>query len=226
MVSVATETEKVVQEFTTGGEMFTAWDVTRILRNRLPSENIKHPSVKTEVYRLFDTDEMGIYGREQVNVGSKVSPFVYHMPHLDPDDYDPSWLDAQIGASKTVAVSSVTATPSTASTPATSHSSSVGSRPSRKTVKITAEGRINVPTNMLGNFGSLAYLSITKAQCGGSTVKALEISSTPTSSDLRSYKVNADGRVRISTRYLNRSIGIAQTYSVIPAGNTIVIVAN
>jgi len=108
MVSIGTEVEKVIIEMTRNRRLFTAHDITKLLRHRLDGENIRHNDVKKEVHALYDNDDMGIYTRTQIGVGTKVSPFVYHLSHQDPStDYNKDWVNTTIQLAKAVSVNPI-----------------------------------------------------------------------------------------------------------------------
>jgi len=109
MISLSNEVEQVVQDTTRNRRLFTAHDVTRLLRHKLDGENIRHNEVKRLVHEMHDNDDMGIYTRTQVNLGTRVSPFVYHLNHQDPTvDYDKDWVDNKIQASSTTTIDPMT----------------------------------------------------------------------------------------------------------------------
>jgi hypothetical protein len=226
MISVATEVATVVDEFVQEGEMFSAFDVTRALRNRLPGENIRHASVKTEVHSIFTNGDMTIYQREQVDVGTRVNPFIYHLPHEDPEDYNPRWLDAQLGNTVPVSVAPM-AIINPASIPDPTPSTTTASDPhdrtalidslnsGYKTVKTSSDGRLNLPVKMLQPFSGTVYVSLAVVRKNGQNVDALTVSNqnTAPNSLIRTYQVNADGRLRLSPRYLNKA-GQSDKYAV------------
>ena len=233
MISVATEVATVVDEFVQEGEMFSAFDVTRALRDRLPNENVRHVGVKTEVHNIFTNGDMTIYQREQVDVGTRINPFIYHLPHEDPEDYNPRWLDAKLGNTVPVTVAPMAILnpasvpdagasvpdPSTATTPtADPHDRTVlvdSLNSGYKTVKTSSDGRLNLPVKMLKPFSGTVYVSLAVVRKNGQNVDALTVSNQNTAPTalIRTYKVNADGRLRLSPRYLNRA-GQSDKYAI------------
>jgi len=75
---------------------------------------------------------------------------------------------------------------------------------------------------MLNNFGNQAVIVVTSAQNQGQSVKALKV--TPNASNgVKTYKINADGRLRISAKFLDL-IGTSSTYLVREVQDGVVIV--
>jgi hypothetical protein len=230
MVSVATEAEKIVEEFTQNGDMFSAFDVTRSLRNAFTNENIRHSDVKAKVNQIFTNDDMGIYHREQVDIGTRVNPFIYHLPHEDAEDYNPRWLDSQLGIASPVTATPVIATIQTPSTNSSTitpqqvqQSMQAVSQADRvlslttgfSKLKTTQEGRLNLPASILKNFSGKVYVSLSTVRKDNQNVDALTISDQNVAPNalIRTYNVNSDGRLRISARYLNKA-GKSDNYAV------------
>jgi hypothetical protein len=108
MVSIGTEVEKVITEMTRNRRLFTAHDITKLLRHRLDGENIRHNDVKKEVHSLYDNDDMGIYTRTQVGIGTRIAPFVYHLTHQDPNtDYSKDWVNTVIQLANNVSINPI-----------------------------------------------------------------------------------------------------------------------
>jgi hypothetical protein len=110
-MSINEEVEKVVIEMTKNRRLFTAHDVTKLVRHSVDGENVRHNDVKKEVHSLFDNDEMGIYERTQVRLGSSGSPFVYHLNHQDPNqDYNKDWVNTTIKLSNSTGINPIDGT--------------------------------------------------------------------------------------------------------------------
>ena len=246
MVNLNTEIETVVTDFTRNRRLFTAHDVTKVLRAKLTGERIRHSDVQKQVHALFHDDKMGIYTRTQVSLGANQDPFVYHLNHQDPNtEYESDWVAKSNGA-----ISATSSNPSahtfhavgrpiTAPTPANSTpytgvfttTGSVTSATSTvttandgfKSCLTTVEGRLQVPTSMIGYLDSKAYIRLGKVQKHGNTVDALIVSNDPVNS-ITSYSVNSDNRVRISKKYLSK-IGGTGSYALKSTTDSIVIVA-
>jgi hypothetical protein len=214
MISINREVENVVSELTRNSRLFTAYDVTRILRHRFDGEKIFHKEIKRAVHAVYDGDQMGIYSRSQIRVGAG-QPFVYHLNQNDPStDYNDAWVNAflQLQASLSNPIDPITGqpvTPSvTPSAPVTVNSTKVASRTQAlsnggKTVKVTKEGRLNIPVDMLEGFSDTAYLSLTIARQGKFNVDAISITATKPMVALKAYGINSDGRLRVSKKFLD-----------------------
>jgi len=85
------KTKDTVNDFVAKGYMFTAYDVTKTLRNA--GEFVKHSDVNAVVQSMRSNGEMDNYEREVVDVGSSVQPFVYYHPHSDVSKYDQHWVE-------------------------------------------------------------------------------------------------------------------------------------
>jgi hypothetical protein len=275
MTSLANEVEKVVVEMTRNRRIFTAHDITKLLRHRLDGENIRHNDVKKEVHSLYDNDDMGIYMRTQVNMGTRVAPFVYHLSHQDPNqDYSKDWVQTMIDLANNVSINpidgstisnddddddTISLTPPvptsvTGSIKGVKPLKRVGSAPQPVTSMptmgvianlkvtnalrdvasskndgfytrtVTSEGRLTVPINMIkGSFLNEVYVTVGSALKSGKTVDALVLSTDKTNA-IKTYNINADGRLRISSKFLNK-IGSSSTYSVKEANGSVVIIA-
>jgi len=117
MCDHATETEVInsTKDLISKRKMFTAWDVTRIVRDKL-SNNVPNREVKKVVHSLFFTQQMDDYQRATVPVASadpQAPPFVYHPPELDPTVYDPISNLPNSGSGSTQATPVISATPVT-----------------------------------------------------------------------------------------------------------------
>lgn len=209
MISLANEVKNTVNEFVNNKKMFTAFDVTTAIRLRNSGERISHRDVRVFVHRMFDNNEMGIYDRTNGQIGSSVSPFVFHLSHEDVSEYDPDWVQSYVGNSNN----------STAVQTASQQSNSQPCKKSDKTVYVTNEKRINVPHTMLKDF-STGYMTIASVLKDGKNVDAILISSVPTSNlALKKYNVSQTNRIRISEKFLKR-IGSVEKYNVSKTGTS------
>jgi hypothetical protein len=228
MISIRTEVKKVVSELTKYQRLFTAHDVTRILRHQLDGERINHKDVKVEVHSIFTSDNMGIYDRSPLNVGTAVSPFVYHLSHQDPStDYNMSWVDSFLNLQQALSISidPITGAPASTPTPTAKpltvvNSQAVANRVANskdgfKSLKTTSEGRLNIPVNMLDGFGDKAFVSLSKACSAGQNIDALSITAKPpaTSVVIKTYDTS-NGRLRISRRGCLDKVGLGNSYAV------------
>jgi len=86
-------TRRVVDQFTQQGLLFTALDVSNVVKKSL--RQVRHREVAPLVRELFDEDSMGTdYKRSLIDVmaggNKRVQAYLYHLNHDDPKDYDNS----------------------------------------------------------------------------------------------------------------------------------------
>jgi len=210
MISVENETKNVVEELMNDSDMFTAYDVTKILRDRNPKEKIFHSSVKKKVNALFDNDEMGLYNRELVDIGLGVAPFVYHLPSMDASDYDPEWIEDFLENStcnpiSNVPVASVNAPAQSISTPASIPNLSTMTE--YEDVSLSHDNRLNIPKKFIDSFNKKAYVLYDCVASQGNNIPAILLSDNV--QNLQSYATvyfkGAYNRVRISNSFLTGS---------------------
>lgn len=242
MDSIKTEVESLVNELARNRKIFTAYDVTCILRDKFDGEKISHNEVKKEVHALFESDKMGIYERGQKSLGGKTSPFIYHLNHQNIDtDYDKDWVSGYLTPKFDLLGNPVTssspkikriATPAPSVTPTASVTSDPSVTPAIQVVNsnnianrvqslsdgfqsvpVTAEGRLCIPTKLLKDISGKAFISIIKTRKDGYNVDALAVSENPNPQTIISYSINNDGRLRISPKFLRR-VGSAKSYAV------------
>jgi hypothetical protein len=266
MTSLAQEVENVIVEMTRNRRLFTAHDITKLLRHRLDGENIRHNDVKKQVHSLYDNDDMGIYTRTQIGMGTRVAPFVYHLNHQDPNqDYNKDWVQTMIDLANNVSINPIDGSAITADddddditislTPVSRVNpiSRIGNAPqpvtqmptmgvtaNLKVTKalrnaaaskndgfytrtVTNEGRLTIPVKMLNGFSNLAHVKVYSVLKSGQQVQALVLTTDPTNS-IKTYNINADGRLRVSSKFLNK-IGSSSTYAVKETNGSVVIVA-
>lgn len=69
--------------------IFTAYDVTRILRQHNPHTNIQHIPVRKQVHKLQHMGLMGVYTKTAQHLGNQIAQ-VFHPIGKNPTEYDPS----------------------------------------------------------------------------------------------------------------------------------------
>ena len=197
-----------VNGFIQKGYMFSAFDVTRFLRKG--GERVRHNDTKDIVTEMFGNSEMGMYIRTTKDIGAPVAPFIYSHPYSDISNYSPDWIDANpnqdnmrydaayVFSSCGVAVGScILATPPVFSAPVQSNQSKVKSSKLPDGVyKTTKEGRLNIPIDLVSSVSSSqsSYKFV---------VNSNEITILPVIYPSL-YKVNKDGRIRVSRSVLNK----------------------
>jgi hypothetical protein len=87
-----TQIENLVQQLTGNATMFTAFDITMMLRRANPTTNIKHPEVRDTVHQLYSDNQMSGYVRDLVPMSNGQEAFVYHSYGTDAEDYDPNFF--------------------------------------------------------------------------------------------------------------------------------------
>jgi len=86
----------IVTERVNGGEMFTAYDITLAVQDRLKKDNAfdptqhRHRHLRNDVHREISTYlTSNVYNRTLQDVGAPTPAFVYHPPGSDPSTYTP-----------------------------------------------------------------------------------------------------------------------------------------
>lgn len=91
-IQLEAQIENTIRTLVSEGEMFTAYDVTRILRSQ--GVQVYHSQVRSVVYQMFNNDMDDNYTRTLFNLGQN-SAFVYHHAMEDPSDYDQNKFDVK-----------------------------------------------------------------------------------------------------------------------------------
>lgn len=86
------EIEQLVSQLTGNATMFTAFDITMMLRRANPSTNIRHGEVRDTVHNLFQSQHMTGYLRNTIRLNNGKEALVYHPFDIDSEDYDPNFL--------------------------------------------------------------------------------------------------------------------------------------
>lgn len=189
------KTLQEVMDFTGANKMFTAHDITKSLRAK-NSENIRHDSVRATVNDLYENGDMGIYTRTQINIGNQ-TPFVYHMPQHDPNDYNKN-----------------TSTASTSTTPTNTTPTNGDGTVDVSSVTVirkvsNVDGRLVVPKSLTGDFNGYQQVHLTQIDILGKQKNALVIllgnTSYPVSrASILGISYNKDGRCRIGNSGLDK----------------------
>jgi len=158
--------EAVVNDFVSKGYMFTAWDVTKSLRNS--GERISHRDVQDTVKEMWNIGSVTDYTRDTKHIGAPIAPFVYYHQNSDVNDYQADWMENntdQDGMKNdgvdsnlvpvTVPVPVVVPVVAKASIPQTVNVNDTVNSPVRTTSvmsvvrEVTNENRLNIPIKML-----------------------------------------------------------------------------
>jgi hypothetical protein len=158
--------EVIVNDFVSKGYMFTAWDVTKSLRNS--GERISHRDVQDTVKEMWNLGNMTDYTRDTKHIGAPVAPFVYYHQNSDVNDYQADWMENNTDQdgmkndgidSTPTAVSNQSPVPVivsvSTSIPTTGNTNGTVNAPVRTTSvmsvvrEVTNENRLNIPIKML-----------------------------------------------------------------------------
>lgn len=134
-------TERVVDELTSAAMLFTALDVSNVVKQTLP--DARHREISPLVRALFDREGMGAYLQTQIDVmagGSKpTTAYLYHLPEQPTSMYD----DAMRGQ---LAIRPVSASGS-------DDDKTVGAATTETKVRVGQDGRARVSRHLLANAG-------------------------------------------------------------------------
>lgn len=84
------EIENVVNDFVRDNKLFTAYDVTLAVRQKV-KDRVQHHEVKREVHKMFDSGNVFGYNRTLANLaGVNPQPWIYHPLAADPTLYSGS----------------------------------------------------------------------------------------------------------------------------------------
>ena len=204
--------EEVVQGFIDADEMFSAFDVTKTLRNT-HGMTVYHSEVKKAVHGMYDSWAVGAdhdylfdgYGRSIVHT-SNFSVLVYAPAGKNANDYDPDNIDPKPAP--------VSATTNVSQKPAT-----VGTGISR--CNVDNRGRLLITAALVKGIGltpgDTAHVSV-------GTSKLVVSSVTLGTATDRTYVVDKDNAIRISRRVL-RKVGLGNNVNALVTvnGTTLVV---
>lgn len=203
----------VVDGFVAKGFMFTAFDVTKLIR--ASGNQIYHRDVTRAVQEMFRDGEMPDYEHDTFDVGAKVAPFVYYHRNCDVANYQSDWIEknpTQSGmlndaASSTSGIAqpapssygSAPAAIKPVGTVATPVSAVKTSLP--KGVHATdKEGRLYIAPVVTQQAGLKPYQMVAVVGDG----QKLVVTTSSNASGSWPYMVNSDGRIRICRSILSR----------------------
>jgi hypothetical protein len=91
-------TQRVVDNFTAQGALFTGLDVSNAVKTTLP--DVRHRDISPVVRELFERHAMGDYQHSLIDVLAEgktpAQAYLYHLPEHSPDLYDDS-MRSQLG---------------------------------------------------------------------------------------------------------------------------------
>ena len=224
--------EIVVNDFVSKGYMFTAWDVTKFLRNS--GERISHRDVQDAVKEIWNDACMTDYTRDTKHIGAPVAPFVYYHQNSDVNDYQPDWMEnnsnqdgmkndgvvSTVPANVVVPVASTATSTGGISSPLVSNSP-VRARSITSVVKeVTYEGRLNIPVKMLEAAG---FAPCTNVSATIINPNMLVIENKNPSGFCFSVATSSDGRIRISRPILDKILPFIDRFKIERTGAKIVV---
>jgi len=208
---IETTVEDVVSDMLVNGFMFTAFDITKKVRETLGKGTfVSHSDVNRLVQEKLANGDLDPYVRDMITIsidGVDVRPWIYHSPASPANVYDPLWMEnnpTQIGMKSdmtkpypTVYIPSVFDVGG--SSAISDGTLSVGVSDGVDTVKVTSERRLNIPLKIVEDcsFMPNEFVSVFVDN------DELRVSHDVFVTDSHVIKVNADGRIRISNSMLS-----------------------
>ena len=170
----------VISNMTDNDEIFTAFDVTKRIRQENPTMNVPHNDVRDMVLDSFRTDFCDDYSRECIDL-TVARAFVYYPDNESPYDHP-------------LAVKP--------STPDTDTSDPKPKRTADPDSMLTVEKRLNIDKMLLVNLG-LVPGKLVKVE----TISGVMSLTATTDTSGTTLVVNADGRLRLNSRTLTEAFG-------------------
>jgi hypothetical protein len=210
-MQVETMVEDVVSDMLVNGFMFTAFDVTKKVRETLGKGTfVSHSDVNSLVQEKFLNGDLDPYVRDIVTIstnGVNSSPWVYHSPNSMANIYDPLWMKdnpTQIGMNVDNNVPSNVYIPTVfdvgGSNCVSNGTLTVGvSDDGVDTVKVTSERRLNIPLKIVEDCGFMPHEFVSVFVDNNT----LRVSHDVFVTDSHVIKVNTDGRIRIGNSMLS-----------------------
>ena len=230
------QVKTVVDEFVSKGFMFTAFDVTNLLRSN--GSQVFHSEVNKAVQEMFRHGEMTDYEKDIVDVGAPVSPFVYYHRNSDVSNYQSDWIDnnpdqngmlndstKDNGISQPTPSSyGVNPTPITP-TPNVTVKTTKASIP-KGAYNVDKDGRLNIPPTLVNSLGVEPWDFVGVMTDSKKLVIATEtLANSISSGYYKKYMVNKDGRIRINCSILKTISGHSYSfYNIIPVKGNIEII--
>jgi len=172
--------DEVVTDFINLEKPFTAFDATQEGMRRGTTE--QHGQLKGEVHAIMSGFDVGQYKRSMILTPSGKA-WLYHPPGYDVQSYIDNMTDI-------VAVNS--STPADPVTP-------ISGNTDVKQQSIDNEGRLPIYGDMLKDINCDPGTNVEVVQINDKLIIGLK----RFKSDLPSYKVNQDGRIRVSAKVMN-----------------------
>lgn len=184
--------EDVIADFVQKGIMFTAFDITKVMRSD-KGLNVYHSDTRDFIRRFWNKGRMDGYGSTLVNLPVSGSPlaFVYHPLTSDPNMYDPNNLVAAIKSADPVG-------------------DPVAADPDGTVIRVPDHRqRICVPKEMIDSiYRSVCGRSVNVVAYGpGNRIEVGFETFYDTGADVSVYLIDKSGNVRISPAVSIRAFG-------------------
>ena len=216
---MSSKVQAVVNEFVGKGFVFSAYDVTKTLRNRNPHVNIRHEETKDEIYAMdlsgqcYTHDYCHVYGFNLFSHSSDATAdqrydidWVENNPTQSGIAFDLSSLPTTITPTPAGIVQPSIPTPSTTSTVTDDEEDE--DEDDSDVLKTTAAGRLNISGKLLNVIGCTTCVSLEKDEDDdGPFIRILR--STP--NEELNYYFRDNGRIRINKRTLTKAFGKGKT---------------
>jgi hypothetical protein len=235
--------EAVVNDFVSKGYMFTAWDVTKSLRNS--GERISHRDVQDTVKEMWNISSMTDYTRDTKHIGAPIAPFVYYHQNSDVNDYQADWMENntdQDGMKNdgvdsnlvpvTVPVPAPVPVVAQASIPQTVNVNDTVNSPVRTTSvmsvvrEVTNENRLNIPIKMLeaAGFVSTSHIDFIATIVNKNSIEIENKNQCFNNGIVDDFLINMtnDGRIRLSREILD-CISIGDKFNIERNGAKIIV---
>ncbi len=211
-MQIETMAEDVVAQMVCDGFMFTAFDVTKKVRESLGEGTfVSHSDVNRLVQEKFFNGDLDPYVRDILTIsvnGVDSSPWIYHSPNSPANIYDPSWIEnnpTQIGTKSDMSkpYSSIyipTVFDVGGSSAVSDGTLTVGVSDGVDTVKVTSEKRLNIPLKIVEDCG-LTPNELISVSIDNNEIK---LSKGILTSYSHVIQVNRDGRIRLGNSILNK----------------------
>jgi len=210
-MQIETTVEDIVSDMLVNGFMFTAFDVTKKVRETLGKGTfVSHSDVNRLVQEKFLNGDLDPYVRDIVTIGVNgvdSNPWVYHDPNSGINLYDPLWMKdnpTQTGMKGNTTVPSHVYIPSVfdvgGSGAVSDGTLTFGVSDGVDTVKVTSEKRLNIPLKIVEDCG-LTPNELISVSIDNNEIK---LSKGILTSYSHVIKVNRDGRIRLGNSILNK----------------------
>ena len=197
--------DAIINEKIQNNEMFTAWDITSEAKRRGATE--WHNDLKKGVHQAYTYIESQGYVRtNQIAIpgsnASALNPWIYYPDGSDPKDYIANLGTGKptVGSNPAHAVIAAPVTAPAVSTPATATKSV-----SLNDSDIDADGRLHISKNIISAAKlGLGDVVVVWDKGNGTVVLSAASNVSLLGITLGKYMVNADGRIRINAKTLNK----------------------